>query len=68
MKKSRKWWLTFFVSILLGIWGASVIAQFPCWYLCPNSYPTDREKCLDCCDRRCPNNIALTKCYNNCPP
>ncbi|MEJ7614017.1 MAG: hypothetical protein SQA66_10295 [Candidatus Fervidibacter sacchari] len=51
MKKSRKLWLTFIVSILLGVLGAPIIAQFPCWYLCPNSYPNDRDKCLDCCDR-----------------
>jgi len=69
MKKvAKSLWLTLAVSILLGIVGTSVIAQYPCWYLCPNSYPTDRDACFDCCERRCPNNIALKKCYLNCPP
>jgi len=64
----RKVWLIFVAALLLGVIGAWVVAQVPCWESCPRDYPDDGNKCLDCCDKRCPNNIARTRCANNCPP
>ncbi|MCS3917723.1 hypothetical protein Q2T83_14595 [Fervidibacter sacchari] len=64
MKKVWMLWMTFIVAVILGV----LAAQVPCWESCPRDYSDDGAKCQDCCDVRCPNNIAKTRCKNNCPP
>jgi len=69
MKKGRKLWSAFTISVLLGAMVGIVLSYSTgdgdC-YQCPSDYRNDQEKCRACCSARCEHPIDLEKCWTLC--
>jgi hypothetical protein len=69
----RKLLLTFVLAVLVGVIGTVVTRpNYSCSIDCPRTYPTNLDKCEDCCDECCqkkyPDAVGLCtdECYTMC--
>jgi hypothetical protein len=65
--------LTFSLAVLVGVIGAIVTRpNYSCSIDCPRTYPTNLDKCQDCCDKCCERkypdavNLCKNECYTMC--